>query len=87
MVCRWDGGEVADWGDGERRLSKLSRNLFLKILTEGAVTMEAGSLFRYFTTLSFGGGSRLGVRCRGALLGRAEWEGEKTSSDQDPKDP
>ncbi len=25
-------------------------NRFLKILTEGAITMEAGSLFQYFTT-------------------------------------
>ncbi len=63
-------------------------NLFLKILTEGDVTTEAGSLFRYFTTLSFGGSSHLGVHCRGAFLGRAEWrEGDKTSSDQGPKDP
>ncbi len=45
-------------------------NVFLKILIEGDVTLEAGSLFRYFTTLSFGGGSHLGVHCRGALLGR-----------------
>ncbi len=30
-------------------------------------------------TPSFGGGSHLGVPCRGALVGRAEWEGEKRS--------
>ncbi len=29
-----------------------SSNRFLKTLTEGAVTMEAGSLFQYFTTLT-----------------------------------
>ncbi len=62
-------------------------NLFLKTLTQGAVTTEAGSLFRYFTTLSFGGGSHLGVPYSGALIGRVEREGEKTSSDQYPKDP
>ncbi len=28
-------------------------------------------------TLSFGDGLNLGVPCRGALLGRVEWEGEK----------
>ncbi len=27
-------------------------NLFLKILTEGTLTMEAGSLFQYFATLT-----------------------------------
>ncbi len=68
-------------------------NIFLKTLTEGAVTTEAGSLFQYFTTLadmptiSFGVGSHLGVPCRGALLGRIEREGGKTSSDQYPKGP
>ncbi len=29
-----------------------SSNLFLKVLTERAVTAEAGSLFQYFTTLT-----------------------------------
>ncbi len=32
-------------------LSKLSKNLYLKILTNGSVTTEASSLFQYFTTL------------------------------------
>ncbi len=44
-------------------------------------------LFPYFTTLSFGGGLHFGVPCRGALLGRVEHEGRKTSSDQYPKGP
>ncbi len=35
--------------------------------------------------LPFGGGSQLWVPCRGALLGRVEQEGGKTSSDQYPK--
>ncbi len=34
---------------------------------------DAGSLFQYFTTLFFDGGTE--VPCRGALLGRVEWEG------------
>ncbi len=36
-------------------------------------------------TLSFGGGSHLGVPWRGALLGHVEREEGKTSSDQYPK--
>ncbi len=32
---------------------------FLKVLTEGAVTTEAGSLFQYFTTVSIAGGLHL----------------------------
>ncbi len=62
------------------------RYLFLETLTEGAVTTEAGSLFQYFTTLSFGGDSHLGVPCRGVLLGRVEWEGGKTVLNPYPKD-
>ncbi len=38
-------------------------------------------------TVCFGGGSHLGVPCRGALSGRVEWEGGKTSSNQYPKSP
>ncbi len=68
-------------------------NLLLKTLTEGVVTTEAGSLFHYFTTppkmltLPFGGGSHLGVPCRGALLVRIKRNRIKTSSDQYPKGP
>ncbi len=52
------------------------------MLTEGTVTTEAGSLIQYFTTLTekptlSGGGSYLGVPCRGVPLGPGEWEGEK----------
>ncbi len=36
-------------------------------------------------TLSFGGGSHLGVPCKVALLGRVKRKGGKTSSDQCPK--
>ncbi len=39
-------------GDGECLLSKLCATFFLKPLTEGAVTTEAGRLFQYFTTLN-----------------------------------
>ncbi len=59
-------------------------NIFLKTLTEGAVTTKAGGLFQYFTTphrnrltISFGGGSYLGVPCRSALGSHVECEGEK----------
>ncbi len=37
---------------GKKNLSKLKPTSSLKIFTEGAVTMEAGSLFLYFTTLT-----------------------------------
>ncbi len=72
--------KVEDWGDessvtigviredGERLMPKR----FLKIFREGA-----GSLFQYFTPLYSGGGSYVEVLCRGAPLGRVEWEGEK----------
>ncbi len=69
------------------------RQPFLEKMTEGAVTTEAGRLFQYFTTLtkmptlSCSGGCHLGVHCWGTLLGRIEWEGGKTSSDQYPKGP
>ncbi len=45
-------------GDGKRFLSKRYPN-FLKILTERAVTTEAGSLVRYFTTLNERAGTLL----------------------------
>ncbi len=46
------GGALINWGDVERLLSKLSPTLSLKILPEGAVKTEAGSLFKYFTDLT-----------------------------------
>ncbi len=42
---------------------------------------------RKFLSLSFGGGSNLGVPCKGALFGRVEQEGGKPCSDLHPKDP
>ncbi len=87
------GGGV-NWGDGisvnleaGERLSKVQpfSNLFLKILTEGAVTTEAGSLFQYFTTLTEKADPiprRWPVPWStffGALQDRDEWEGENTS--------
>ncbi len=71
----WRG--VGQWGRWRKTSVQTFSNLFLKTLTQGAVTTEAGSLFQYFTTLSFVGGSHLGVSYSGALLSRAEWEGEK----------
>ncbi len=56
-------------------------------MTEEAVAVEAEGLFQYFTTLTekaalyYDSGSNLGILCWGAFEGRAEWEGEKTSSD------
>ncbi len=44
------------WG---RTSVQTSSNRFLKTLTEGAVTMEAGSLFQYFTTLTENAGPLL----------------------------
>ncbi len=68
-------------------------NSFLKTLTEGAVTTEAGAYSSIsqpspkMTTLSFSGGFHLGVPCRGVLLGHVEREEGKTSSDQNPEGP
>ncbi len=60
------GGEQVGWGEGremgdgcpfnggdfEKTSVATFSNLFLKLLTEDFVTTEAGSLFRYFTTLT-----------------------------------
>ncbi len=40
------------WGRWGKTSVQTFSNLFLKTLTEEAVTMEAGSLFQYFTTLT-----------------------------------
>ncbi len=58
---------LSQWGRWGKTSVQTFPSRFLKTLTEGAVTAEAGSLFQYFTTLtekadlSFGGGSHLGV--------------------------
>ncbi len=50
--------QLGRWGKSSvQTISKF----FLKTLTEGAVTTEAGNLFQYFTTLTKNGGSHLGV--------------------------
>ncbi len=47
------GGECSvNGGEGGKTYVQAFSNLFLKTLTEGAVTTEAGSLFQYFTTLT-----------------------------------
>ncbi len=49
------GGEVgvfSQWGRWGKTSVQTSSNRFLKTLTEGVVTTEAGSLFQYFTTLT-----------------------------------
>ncbi len=42
-------GQCGRWG---KTSVQTFSNLFLKALTEGAVTTEAGSLFQHFTTLT-----------------------------------
>ncbi len=46
MLCRWE------WGGEKKTPVQTFSNRFLKTLTEGTVTSEAGSLFQYFTTLT-----------------------------------
>ncbi len=48
VVCRWKGGRwvFSQWGRLGKTSVKTSSNRFLKTLTEGAVTTEAGSLFQ-----------------------------------------
>ncbi len=66
---------------------------FLENMDRRSCNDVAGSLFSIsqpspkMPTVSFGGGSHLGVPCRGALSGRVEQEEGKTSSDQYPKAP
>ncbi len=70
-------------GGGERLLS----NCFLKILTERAVTPEAGSEFQYSSTLTENGEPLLRrwlatwSTLKGCLFGRVEREEGKTTSD------
>ncbi len=45
-------GVFSQWGRWGKTSVHTSSNRFLKTLTEGAVTTEAGSLFQYFTTLT-----------------------------------
>ncbi len=63
-----EGWVFSQWGRRGKTSVQTFSSHFLKKLTEGAVTTEAGSLFQYFTTLT--DGSHLGVPWRGALLGR-----------------
>ncbi len=57
-MCRWEGGGgrgvgvFSQWGRWGKTSVQTSSNRFLKTLTEGAVTTEAGSLLQYFTTLT-----------------------------------
>ncbi len=46
----WGDECSVNGGDGERLLP----NLFVTALTEGALTLEVGSLFQYFRTLTKG---------------------------------
>ncbi len=66
-----EGSSVQSMGRWGKTSVQTSSSRFLKALTEGAVTTEAGGLFQYFTTLT-----------ENALLGRVERNGGKNSSDQ-----
>ncbi len=65
-------------GDGGRPLSTLGTTLFLKTLTKGAATMDAGACSIISRPspktliLSSGDGFYFQVPCRGALLGLVE---------------
>ncbi len=54
----WGVGESGVWvsvqsmGIWEKTSVQTFSNRFLKALTEGAVTTEAGTLFQYFTTIT-----------------------------------
>ncbi len=50
-VRKWGDECSVNGGDGEKASVQAFSNLFLKTLTEVAITAEAGSLFQYFTTL------------------------------------
>ncbi len=50
-------GGLGEWGTNDKSMGEMGKdqsfsNLFLKPLTEGAVTTEAVSQFQYFTTLT-----------------------------------
>ncbi len=47
------------WGRWGKTYVQTFSNLFLKTLTEGAVTTEAGSLFQHFITLTENAGPLL----------------------------
>ncbi len=53
-------------------------------VTDSQHSSTLNGFIRRMLTLSFGGGSHLGGPYRGALLGRVQREGGKTSSDQYP---
>ncbi len=87
------GMSVQSMGEMGKISVQTFSNLFLKNLTEGAVTTEAGSLFQYFTTLTENAGPLLRrwlapwSTLQGCPLRPRRVEGENTSSDQHPRDP
>ncbi len=62
----------------EKISDQTSINTFWKILTEGSVTTDAGSIFLFFTNPTKR--PTLGVPCTGALLDHVEWDGRPTSN-------
>ncbi len=51
-VGKWGGGVFSQWGRWAKTPVQTFSWRFLKTLTEGAVTREAGSLFQCFTCLT-----------------------------------
>ncbi len=78
--CAGGKGGSAQLGRRGKTSVQTSSNIFLKALTEGAVTTEDvaySSILQLsfkMPTVSFGGGSPLGVPCMGAPLGLIERE-------------
>ncbi len=77
----WLGLGFSQWGQWGKTSVQTFSSRSLKTLTEGAATTGAYSNISQpspkMSTLSFGGGSHLGVPCRAALLSRFEQEGGK----------
>ncbi len=68
----WDFSQWGRWG---KPTSQTFSNLFLKTLSGAYSSISQPS--PKMPTLAFGGASHLGASCRGDLLGRVEWAGEK----------
>ncbi len=50
-MCRWDGGGCGNTRNGRTSVQTYAK-LFLKTLTEAAVTTDVESLLQYFTTFT-----------------------------------
>ncbi len=84
VMCRWDEG-VGKWRRWVKNSVQTCSNLFLKTLTEGTVTTEAGRLFQYFPT--FTKMPTLNFEWGGVPYRAADRKGGKTCLDQHSKGP